>query len=148
MILFVKTSLISIMIRIWSPHRRKAISLYIFLAFIISYYVVILFVKIFTCMPISLYWDVHRHDGMCLNRAAIIIADAVISTVTDLAILIFPIILTWNMNMPATRKLHAIAMLGAGSIAIAFSVYRLALSINGGDGSPQVKLLLKVLLSE
>ncbi|KAJ5195338.1 uncharacterized protein N7498_008776 [Penicillium cinerascens] len=148
MVLFVKTSLIYIFIRLWSPYRGKVIALYTFLIFITLYYIIIFFVKIFTCNPVSLYWKVNRPVGSCLNRSAIIVTDSVISVITDLAILVFPIVLTWSMHMSVSKKLHVIAILGAGSIAIAFSIYRLALSISELGTDNKVVWFMKVFLSD
>jgi hypothetical protein len=86
--------------------------------FLILYH---LFVKISTCNPIRLYWEFNRHDGTCLNRSAIIIADSVISVIIDLTILIFPIALTWTLHMSVAKKIHVIAILGAGGMAIIVS---------------------------
>lgn len=147
MILSVKASLICTLIRLWSPYRIKVVSLYIFLAIIVTYYIIILFVKAFTCTPISLSWHLGHAEGSCLNRAAIIIADSVISVTTDLAILLFPIALTWGLQMSVSKKLHIIVILGAGGTAIAFSIYRLALVIRERD-SYYRDLYLKILLSE
>ncbi|KAJ5538872.1 hypothetical protein N7494_008351 [Penicillium frequentans] len=143
MVLFVKTSLIYIMIRLWSPYRGKVIALYSFLAFIVSYYAVILFIKIFICNPIRLFWDVNRHDGMCLNRSAIIVTDSSISVITDLAILIFPIVLAWTLHVPLSRKLYVIAILGAGSIAVAFSIYRLVLVVSERNSSDEIDVFMR-----
>ena len=148
MVLLVKTSLIYIMIRLWSPYRRKVIALYSFLAFIVSYYTVILFIKIFNCNPIRLFWDVNDYEGKCLNRTAIIITDSSISVITDLAILIFPIILAWTLHMPLSRKLYVISILGAGGIAVAFSIYRLVLVVSERAVSDEIDIFMRVLLSE
>lgn len=148
MILLVKTSLIYTLIRLWAPYRAKVISLYAFLAIIITYYIIILFVKAFTCTPIRLLWQVDSLSGSCLNQQAIIIADSVISVATDLAILIFPVVLTWGLQMPISKKLHVIVILGAGGTAIAFSVYRLILVVRDRDVVDQRDLFLKILLSE
>ncbi|KAJ6113898.1 hypothetical protein N7523_007215 [Penicillium sp. IBT 18751x] len=148
MVLCVKTSLIYIFIRLWSPYRGKVISVYVFLISIILYYMIILFVKIFTCNPIRLYWEIGRQDGTCLNRSAIIVTDSVVSVVTDLAILIFPIVLTWTMHMSFSKKLHVISILGAGSIAVVFSIYRLALAIMELGTANQVNGFMKVLLCD
>ncbi|KAJ5320877.1 hypothetical protein N7476_003879 [Penicillium atrosanguineum] len=148
MVLCVKTSLIYIFIRLWSPYRGKVISLYAFLIFIILYYTIILFIKIFTCNPIRLYWEVGRLDGTCLNRSAIIVTDSVVSVITDLAILIFPIALTWTMHMSVSKKLHVIAILGAGSTAIVFSIYRLSLAIMELGANNQVDGFMRVLLCD
>ncbi|KAJ5832708.1 hypothetical protein N7474_001019 [Penicillium riverlandense] len=148
MVFFVKASLIYIMIRVWRPYRGKIISLYTLLLFILTYYTVILFVKIFVCNPIRAFWDVNLSGKACLNRSAIIITDSSISVMTDLAILIFPITLASTLQMPLSKKLHVIALLGAGSIAIAFSIYRLVLVISGRHDSDEIELFLRVLLSE
>jgi hypothetical protein len=148
MVLFVKTSLIYTLIRLWSPYRAKVVALYTFLTIIIAYYIVILFVKVFSCTPIHLLWEVNYLAGSCLNRSAIIIADSVISVTTDLAILTFPIALTWGLQMAVSKKLHIIVILGAGGTAIAFSIYRLALVIRSRDAPFQRDLYLKILLSE
>ncbi|KAJ5620009.1 hypothetical protein N7510_003993 [Penicillium lagena] len=148
MVLFVKTSLIYIMIRLWKPYRGKIISLYTFLGFITTYYTVILFVKIFNCNPIRSFWDVNIPGASCLNRAAIIITDSSISAMTDLAIIIFPIVLTSTLHVPLSKKLHVIAILGAGSIAIAFSIYRLVLVIIERHDSDEIEVFMRVLLSD
>lgn len=147
MVLFVKTSLIYTFIRIFEPYRKKVLSLYAFLLCIVCYYTVILFVKIFTCIPIAQSW-INRNDGTCLDQAAIIIADSTISVITDLAILIFPIALTWSLHMPVSKKLHVIAVLGPGSSAIAFSIYRLVLVIRERNTADKIEGLMKMLLSE
>ncbi|KAJ5651684.1 hypothetical protein N7507_009110 [Penicillium longicatenatum] len=148
MVLCVKTMLIYIMIRLWSPYRGKVIALYSFLAFIVTYYTVILFIKIFICNPIHLFWDANDHDGMCLNRSVIIITDSVISVITDLAILIFPIVLAWTLHVPVSKKLYVIAILGAGSIAVAFSIYRLVLVVSERNSTDEIDVFMRVLLSE
>ncbi|KAJ5443714.1 uncharacterized protein N7458_007586 [Penicillium daleae] len=148
MVLFVKTSLIYIMIRVWSPYQGKVIALYSFLGFIIAYYTVILFVKIFTCSPIHLFWDFNYHDGTCLNRSAIIITDSLVSVITDLAILIFPIVLSWKLHMPISKKLRTIVILGSGGIAVAFSINRLVLVICQRNSPDDIDVFMRVLLSD
>lgn len=148
MVLFVKTSLIYTLIRLWSPYRAKVISLYIFLAIIITYYIVILFVKVFTCNPIHLFWEVEHSSGSCLNRSAIILADSIISVTTDLAILTFPVALTWGLQMSVSKKLHIILILGAGGTAIAFSIYRLVLVVHDKSSADQWDYFLRILLTD
>jgi hypothetical protein len=112
------------------------------------YYIIILFIKIFTCNPIRLYWEVGHHRDFCSNRSAIIVTDSVVSVITDLAILIFPIAFTWTLHMPVSKKLQVIIVLGAGSIAVVFSIYRLALAISGLNYENMVDALMRILLCE
>jgi hypothetical protein len=151
MILFVKLTLLSLIIRIFQPHPEKVAFVYAFTALIICYYIAIIFVKIFICSPIHAYWRDWRNatsSKRCLNRPAIIIADSSISVATDLAILIFPLALSWSLHMPFSKKAGVVVILGAGSIAIGFSLYRLILVSLGSDTPGQIAVILKILLTE
>ncbi|KAL4887883.1 hypothetical protein BDV59DRAFT_211781 [Aspergillus ambiguus] len=127
---FTNLTLLSLIIRIFQPHAEKVAFVYGFTALIICYYIAIIFVKIFICWPIRAYWQDWRNahtTQRCLNRPAVIIADSSISVVTDLAILIFPLVLSWSLHMPPSKKAGVVTILGAGCIAIGFSLYRLIL---------------------
>ncbi|KAF9891495.1 hypothetical protein FE257_003962 [Aspergillus nanangensis] len=151
MILFTKLTLLFLLLRIFHPHVEKAKYVYIFVVLVTAYYIAIFFVKIFICSPIQAYWQdwqADKWEDRCLNRPAVILADSGISVVTDVAILIFPIALTWSLNMPVTKKLGVISILGAGCIAVAFSLYRLVLVALDFETPQQVSLILKILLTD
>lgn len=57
----------------------------------------------------------------------ILIADTVMSVVSDLVILALPMPLLWSMQMPVKKKLGIAALLGAGGVATATSIVRLVL---------------------
>lgn len=103
--------------------------------------------KAFGCIPVSTYWTVISEiNGACLDRSAVIIADSIISAISDIAILVLPVVFTWPLKMPIIAKIKVIAILGLGSIAIAFSLYRLALVIAIGKSQDQTILFMKILL--
>ncbi|KAL5363299.1 hypothetical protein BJX96DRAFT_155506, partial [Aspergillus floccosus] len=151
MILFVKLTLLSLIIRIFQPHPEKVAIVYAFTALIICYYIAIIFAKIFICSPIHAYWQDWRNVSStkrCLNRPAIIIADSSISVATDLAILVFPLALSWSLHMPFSKKAGVVTILGAGCIAIGFSLYRLVLVSVGSDPPGQIAVILRILLTD
>ncbi|KAJ5972266.1 uncharacterized protein N7479_002184 [Penicillium vulpinum] len=131
MALFVKIALLSILTRIFAPYRGKVWFIYIFLGCLCCYYTVALVVKICMCKPIPKYWLGDEVEGSCLDQNAALIADSVISVVSDLIILLIPLPLTWSLQMSRNRKLRVIGILGAGGLATAFSLYRLVIVVKG-----------------
>lgn len=56
------------------------------------------------------------------------------SGITDLAVLVIPIPLIWNLHMPLRKKIRVLGLLGAGGIAVAASLARLVMVVQGvGD---------------
>ncbi|KAJ5679328.1 hypothetical protein N7462_007572 [Penicillium macrosclerotiorum] len=131
MALFVKIALLSILTRIFAPYRGKVWFIYILLGCLCTYYTVALIVKIRMCDPIPLYW-LGTGEGSCLDQNAALIADSVISVVSDIIILVLPLPLTWSLQMSRNRKLRVIGILSAGGLATGFSLYRLVLVLKDG----------------
>ncbi|KAI9766857.1 MAG: hypothetical protein M1835_007128 [Candelina submexicana] len=145
MAFFVKVALLTILTRVFAPYRRTLILIYIIIGLLLAYYIPALITKIRICMPISAYWRGEREK--CLNQGAIIMSDSIISVISDLAILVLPLPLTWSLQMPRKKKMRVIGLLGAGGLATAFSVYRLALIVANGSSPDATILLIKVILS-
>ncbi|KAJ5700183.1 hypothetical protein N7536_003196 [Penicillium majusculum] len=145
MALFVKIALLAILTRIFAPFRGKVWFIYIFLGCLCCYYTVALIVKIRICGPIPRYWLGDQVPGSCLDQTAALIADSVISVVSDLIILILPLPLTWSLQMSRNRKLRVIGLLGAGGLATGFSLYRLVLVLRGS--SDEGLMFIRVILS-
>ncbi|OQE20737.1 hypothetical protein PENFLA_c016G10152 [Penicillium flavigenum] len=145
MALFVKIALLAILTRIFAPYRGKVWFIYIFLGCLCCYYSVALIIKIRICYPIPRYWLGDQVEGSCLDQNAALVADSVISVVSDLIILILPLPLTWSLQMSLNRKLRVIGLLGAGGLATGFSLYRLIMVLKGS--SDQGLMFVRVILS-
>lgn len=143
----VKVTLLLVLARIYRPFRG-AIAVYVILALNVLYYFLILFVKAFICKPASEYWTKPGASGKCLDRPAVIIADSLISVISDIAILVLPVVFTWPLQMRLKVKFKVVSLLGLGGIAVGFSLYRLVLLIvDGGNTPDQSILFMRVLLS-
>ena len=146
MAMTVKLALLLIIVRVFgSVHKKTLIGVYILIGIIVAYYVSGVFIKIFICWPIPAYWQ--GQTEKCMDQSAIITADAIISVVSDLAILLLPTPLTWSLQLSRRKRLRVTGMLGAGGIATAFSVYRLILIVKEGQSPNQSMVFTKVVLS-
>jgi len=146
MALFTKMSLLSIIARVFGPvYKKTIIGIYILMGITVAFYVSSWIVKIRICWPIESYWQ--GELDKCLDQAAVITADSTISAITDLAILLLPTPLTWSLQMPTKKKLRIIALLAAGGVATAFSVYRLIMILTEGSSSNQTIVFIKVILT-
>lgn len=123
----IKVLLILMLKRIFYPFGLLAVAIRIFLFFTVGYYCAILLVRIFSCIPISSFWN---GNGSCVNLDAVFIVDSFVSLITDTAILVLPIILVWNLHLPLKRKVKIAALLGAGGLATVSNVYRLWLTFH------------------
>ncbi|PGH03210.1 hypothetical protein GX51_04245 [Blastomyces parvus] len=145
MAFFVKLALLLIIARVFSPYRRTVIFIYVFLGVMFAYYVSGLVIKARPCSPVSAYWG--ASEGPCLNQRAIIICDSVISVASDLIILVLPLPLAWSLHLDAKKKFRIMAILGAGGLATAFSIYRLVMIVATGSSPNQVMVFTRVVLS-
>ncbi|RDW61745.1 uncharacterized protein DSM5745_10417 [Aspergillus mulundensis] len=146
MALFTKIALLSILVRIFSPYKSRVRFIYGFLAAITIYYVIAEIVKIRMCDPVPGYWTMDP-NAKCLDQRAALIADSVISMVSDILILILPLPLTWSLQMSRNKKLRVIGMLSAGGLATAFSIYRIVLVLRDGSSPDITIFFICVILS-
>lgn len=138
-----KVCLLWIMTRVFSPFRKTVWFIYGFMGLMLAFYVPVVIVKIRICDPISKFWD-NSVDGTCLDQTAIILADAVVSVVSDLIILILPLPLTMSLQMPSRKKLRVIGLLGAGGLAVAASIIRLVLIVTTGQSKDATLAFMRI----
>lgn len=138
-----KMTLLWIMTRVFSPFKKSVIFIYVFLVLMLLYYIPAVIVKIRICMPIAKFWE-QDLPGSCLDQSAIIMADAVVSVVSDLIILILPLPLTMRLQLPHKKKMRVMGMLGAGGLACASSVIRLILIKETGNSKDATIAFMRV----
>ncbi|KAE8367630.1 hypothetical protein BDV27DRAFT_123625 [Aspergillus caelatus] len=138
-----KVSLLWIMTRVFSPFRKAVTFIYIFLGVMLAYYIPAVIVKIRICDPISKFWA-PDHPGTCLNQRSIIMADAVVSVVSDLIILLVPLPLTLGLQLPTKKKMRVMGILGAGGLAVASSIIRLILIVYTGQSEDGTMAFMRI----
>lgn len=138
-----KICLLWIMARVFSPFRKAVIFIYVFMGIMLAYYIPAVIVKVRICNPIGRFWDRGIH-GTCLNEASIILADAVVSVVSDLIILLLPLPLTMSLQMSTKKKVRVMCLLGAGGLAVASSIVRLALIVTTGHSKDSTLAFMRI----
>lgn len=146
--LFVKASLTYILIKVFQPYYKGMVALYCLLAMIICFYFITTFIKIFICNPVSAFWNEFQKDNAtCLSQPGVIIADSVISFVTDMAIFLCPVVFISSLQMSIWKKVKVAFILGFGGVAVAFSLYRLVIGIHERNTPDQTTMLMKSILT-
>ncbi|KAJ4391530.1 hypothetical protein N0V93_005148 [Gnomoniopsis smithogilvyi] len=128
-----KVTLLLLISRVFSVHRIVSKLIHLFIVLILLAYLPIAFLKIFICRPITAYWDnfettdggaVTGGNSNCRGQATLFMGDISISIITDVLILILPIVMSWRMEATWRQKLKIMVLLGAGGAATVTTVVR------------------------
>lgn len=114
-ILITKVSILLLYSRLLAPSRKSATRFFInlLLYFNILFYTAITLVKIFECTPRKKIWE-RRTPGHCIDLVALLYVTGIVNICSDIAILILPMFVIWNLQLPPMRKLGVSAAFTAG----------------------------------
>lgn len=138
-----KAAILLILARVFQPFRMLVKFIYVFFCLIGAYYIPLVFLKLFICVPVARFWD-KDSEGTCINQQGMIVADAFISVASDLTILVLPLIGARPLQMPRKKKIRVIAILGAGGIACASSIVRLVLIFREGKSQDTTYTFMRI----
>ncbi|KAK2033296.1 hypothetical protein LX32DRAFT_649361 [Colletotrichum zoysiae] len=122
---FTKVSLLLFEARVFSVYHRVAKAIRAFIVALAILYTPILFTKAFFCIPISAAWDLDIRPIKCLNQRKVFLLDMSLGLLTDIVILVLPLLLTSSLQMPLRTKIKIVGLLSAGGAATAVSMLRL-----------------------
>ncbi|KAI3541091.1 integral membrane protein [Colletotrichum filicis] len=125
--------LLLLTVRVFSVDRNVARTLHALLAFFLLCYIPAQVAKTLVCIPVQAFWDTNVVNFKCIDQTKLFLYDGSISIVSDLVILVVPIPLTWALRVSLARKVKVVALLGAGGVAFAVTVYRVYLTIKFAD---------------
>lgn len=100
------------------------------MAFVIAYMVTFIFVIVFTCDPISAYWNqlntqwLAKHSYHCVNGGATVLAAAIVSAVQDCMAALMPILLFRNLQLPRKAKILLHLIFAVGLVTCAIGIVR------------------------
>lgn len=72
---------------------------------------------IFACIPREKIWR-PTVQGRCINTSIAVAACAALNLISDLAILVTPIIVVWRLQIPVTKKVGASAVFAVGVLYV------------------------------
>ncbi|KAI1861793.1 hypothetical protein JX265_009296 [Neoarthrinium moseri] len=122
---FTKVTLLLIIARVFSVREQISRAIYIYIWVLLICFLPIQVMKTAICTPIRGFWDLSVHNARCLDHRHLFVADRSLSIITDILILVIPIVVTWSMNVPIRKKIKIAVLLGAGGIATAINCFQL-----------------------
>lgn len=142
----IKAAILLFLIKVFSPYKTYAKWIYGVMAVMGVYYVVMLFLKIFICRPIPMFWE-EGTEGKCFDQRLLILVDNIISLVSDIVVLLLPCPLTKDLKVGTWAKVKITAVFGVGGIACIFSLIRLVFIIQEGESEDQTYVFVKINLT-
>lgn len=96
-------------------HGTKFWCIQTFICVNMFYYLARFFISIFQCDPRAKIWN-PKLPGHCLNYQAYIFATGIFNVMSDILMLLFPLLCTWNLHMSFKRKLEVSAVFLVGNL--------------------------------
>ena len=106
-------SILFLYIRIFPGHLFK---LYVVAAMVLvtTSILILLPMVIFQCNPVSATWNLHRKDAFCPGVSAVAYANAAVNILTEVAILVLPLLLLSKLRVSWQTKLGLYMLFGCG----------------------------------
>lgn len=132
----VKWAIILFLLRLGDQRPQIRWTLYFLLAFNISHMLSVFLVVCFQCTPAHMFWNHHYTDRLvngipvndnytCIDQAVFSLSTAAIAVLTDIAILLVPVAMMWNLRMPARKKAAVIFVLSLGWVIAVVGLIRI-----------------------
>ncbi|KAI0817141.1 hypothetical protein GGR55DRAFT_619212 [Xylaria sp. FL0064] len=88
------------------------------------FYAALFFSFIFACVPRSKIWDPTVQGGGCIDTNAALISSSALNIISDTTILILPLVIIKNLQVPQKLKVKVGAVFAVGAFATVASIVR------------------------
>ncbi|KAF2705761.1 hypothetical protein K504DRAFT_505498 [Pleomassaria siparia CBS 279.74] len=126
--IFAKLALLLQIQRIFSVNKATLHIAWFLMVINTVCYTMFFFMFVFACTPRDKIWNPSL-PGHCLNQAPILISSSALNLLSDVAILVLPLVTITTLQMPTRRKLSVGAIFATGTFGIIASVLRLVYTI-------------------
>lgn len=115
-ILTTKLSLLYLYLGIFAPTRKSKNwwTVVIIMAANTGFYWGLMFAKIFQCWPRDAIWDKTITAAKCVSLVGILDASGVWNTLSDVTILLVPLLFIWKLKMSREKRIGIIAIFAVG----------------------------------
>lgn len=110
-----KTSILAFYLRIFQIQRWLRWMLYGLIAYLWMWWVSVFIAIFLQCQPLAYLWDLSL-NGTCFDRTAFYRWLSVPSLVHDVALLVIPVPMVWNLQMPIKQKVALCCVFIVGSL--------------------------------
>lgn len=133
-LIFVKLSLFLQYYRLVDQVPRYR-SLFLVAGFIVmGWTIAMVFTMTFICVPVYAYWD-KSVPHVCLSDPVMQLTNSVGNIVTDVMLLLLPMPVLWNLNLPPRQKWGVIGIFSLGFITCIVSLLRVIFVFDHGPSS-------------
>ncbi|KAF9887525.1 hypothetical protein FE257_010103 [Aspergillus nanangensis] len=132
----VKIGICLMLVRIFFV-RKFVVFAYILCGLSCSWAIMTTLVGILICQPVSMNWDPTTPGGTCGDQTAAFSAVGIVDIIVDVLILVLPIPMILNLQLPTANKMGLVAIFSVGILTIIFGAVRLkeVLSVDFTDFS-------------
>ncbi|KAI9046230.1 putative integral membrane protein [Aspergillus affinis] len=109
--------------RVFSTPRMR-LACYFLIGFLALYGVWTIMSAWLNCIPVARFWD-DSISGYCLDKKALWFSNAAIHIITDVIILIYPMPVLKNLQLPRRQKIALMAVFALGAFVLVTSILRL-----------------------
>lgn len=108
------------------PGRGVRIALYSVGAFVLCWWITNMIMVCVHCIPFKAIYDKTVKPATCIDSFASLVTLAVLNMVTDIAILLIPILPVWKLQMPKSHKVAVIGIFLLGGFVCIASIVRIS----------------------
>ncbi|KAL5411384.1 hypothetical protein PMIN03_004883 [Paraphaeosphaeria minitans] len=101
---------------VWVVHANVVYTICIFITFV--------FLIVFLCTPVSMYWTYGAPDGSCLNEGTATLAAGIINVIADFACTVTPIPMVMSLKMPRRQRVAVIILFSLGFLVTVAGIVR------------------------
>lgn len=110
---FIKLTFLFFYYRVLSPQTSFKYITIGGIIFVICVNTALFFATVFECTPVALLWD-DSLSGHCINAQVLPYISGVVSSCTDLFVLVLPMRVVWGLNLDYARRVRLVAVFGLG----------------------------------
>lgn len=110
----IKISICLFLARIFSAANHFRLWSYAVIAFITAWSTMVILTAFVLCQPVAFNWDNTIPGGKCANQPAAFLAIGILDLMVDLMVLVLPLPMIWNLQLPLTNKIALFAIFGVG----------------------------------
>ena len=109
-----KSSILLLIARVFRPRRGAVLLARTLVGIMVLYYVPAFFIKLFRCDPIRKTWRPDT-EGRCItSEYSILLADCIMSLISDFRILVLPVPFIWQLKTTKKRRSRIILVFTGG----------------------------------
>ncbi|KAF5981272.1 monocarboxylate transporter [Fusarium bulbicola] len=120
-----KSSLLTFYLQV-SPQKWFRRAIFVTIAFVVLYTIIIASLLLFGCQPRETAWDPYLFaSGKCIDYAVMYIIIAVANIISDIILFVIPMPMIVRLKMPLGQKIGLGIMLGIATITVTTSIIRM-----------------------